>query len=200
LPRGGKIRRRLARDIVGLLKLAVLTLQHLQLGGDLRRHAGRTTAVALGLLEPFIERLPGAPGLGRDRDDRRPTLPMLALVIENHTNRAIAHLGRKLVRRLACHRSTFSGVGANDKPGAVQVETVVEKRMSTPVGPASIAKTSCGDIFERLNGAASTGDGIAAAAPMKVPIRNDSRDGRRVGFIVLLPADIRSSSGHDFAE
>ena len=34
-------------------------------------------------------------------------------------NRAFAHLSRKLVRRLARHRSTFSGVGASDKPGAV---------------------------------------------------------------------------------
>jgi transposase InsO family protein len=43
-------------------------------------------------------------------------------VIQNHPNRAIAHLGRKLVRCLACHRSTFSGVGASDKPGAVQTK------------------------------------------------------------------------------
>ena len=33
--------------------------------------------------------------------------------------RARPDLGRKLVRRLACHGSTFSGVGASGKPGAV---------------------------------------------------------------------------------
>jgi hypothetical protein len=41
-------------------------------------------------------------------------------VIQNHSHRAGAHLGRELVGRLACHGSTFSGVEASDKPGAVQ--------------------------------------------------------------------------------
>src|ERR1700684_4647324 len=45
---------------------------------------------------------------------------MLAFVIQNHSHRAGAHLGRELVGRLACHGSTFSGVGASDQPGAVQ--------------------------------------------------------------------------------
>ncbi|MGA7612189.1 MAG: hypothetical protein WCF49_18635, partial [Xanthobacteraceae bacterium] len=40
-------------------------------------------------------------------------------MIENHPHRAGADLGRKLVRRPACHGSTFSGVGASGKPGAV---------------------------------------------------------------------------------
>ncbi|MEG3169651.1 hypothetical protein U1737_15775, partial [Sphingomonas sp. LB3N6] len=38
----------------------------------------------------------------------------------NHPYRPLADFGRKLVRRLARHGSTFSGVGASDKPGAVQ--------------------------------------------------------------------------------
>ncbi|MDB5711777.1 MAG: hypothetical protein JWL96_3847, partial [Sphingomonas bacterium] len=42
------------------------------------------------------------------------------LVVENHPYRAIADLRRKLVRRLAHIGSTFSGVGASGKPGAVQ--------------------------------------------------------------------------------
>jgi hypothetical protein len=41
-------------------------------------------------------------------------------VVQQHPNRAGPHLRRKLVRRLARHGSTFSGVGASDKPGAVQ--------------------------------------------------------------------------------
>src|SRR6202789_2818111 len=45
---------------------------------------------------------------------------MLAFVIQNHSHRAGADLGRELVGRLACHGSTFSGVGASDQPGAVQ--------------------------------------------------------------------------------
>ncbi len=41
------------------------------------------------------------------------------LVIQNQPHRAGADLGRKLVRRLACHGSTFSRVGASEQPGAV---------------------------------------------------------------------------------
>jgi len=41
-------------------------------------------------------------------------------MLQHHPHRPLANLRRKLVRRLARHRSTFSGVGASDKPGAVQ--------------------------------------------------------------------------------
>src|SRR3954467_12217553 len=109
----------LAQDLVGLPQLPVLPLQGLQPGGHLGRHTGRTSAVTLRLLQPFIERLPGAADFGGNRDDRRPSRRVLALMIQHQPNRAFTHLGRKLVRRLACHRSTFSGVGASDKPGAV---------------------------------------------------------------------------------
>ncbi|MFA5969340.1 MAG: hypothetical protein WC816_08895, partial [Sphingomonas sp.] len=44
------------------------------------------------------------------------------LVIHHHPHRPCTDLRRKLVRRLACHGSTFSGVEASDKPGAVQRE------------------------------------------------------------------------------
>ncbi|MBY8829930.1 hypothetical protein, partial [Hephaestia mangrovi] len=46
------------------------------------------------------------------------------LVIENHPHRTIADLRRKLVRRLAHTGSTFSGVGASGKPGAVHIDVV----------------------------------------------------------------------------
>src|SRR6202035_4557049 len=46
---------------------------------------------------------------------------MILLVLENQPNRARAHFRRKSVRCLACHRSTFSRLGASGKPGAVQV-------------------------------------------------------------------------------
>src|SRR6476619_2550210 len=78
----GKIRRRLAQDIVGLPKFPVLPLQGLQLGRHLSRHPRRTAVVALSLFEPFIEGLPGAANFGRDRDDCCPTRRMLALVIQ----------------------------------------------------------------------------------------------------------------------
>ncbi|MGN6095643.1 MAG: hypothetical protein ACTHP8_05340, partial [Bosea sp. (in: a-proteobacteria)] len=50
---------------------------------------------------------------------------MRALVIQHHPHRAGPHLRRKLVCRLARHGSTFSGVGASDKPGAVQRSLVI---------------------------------------------------------------------------
>src|SRR6202166_389548 len=78
------------------------------------------TTVALGLLHPLMQRLRRAADLGGDRRDRRPARGMLAFVIQNHSHRAGADLGRELVGRLACHGSTFSGVGASDQPRAVQ--------------------------------------------------------------------------------
>jgi hypothetical protein len=44
---------------------------------------------------------------------------VLAGVIQNHHNRAVPDLRRKTVRRLACHGSILSGVGASGKLGAV---------------------------------------------------------------------------------
>ena len=45
---------------------------------------------------------------------------MILLVIQDHPYRTHADLRRVLVRRLAHTGSTFSGVGASGKPGAVQ--------------------------------------------------------------------------------
>jgi hypothetical protein len=59
---------------------------------------------------------------------------MILLVLENQPNRARAHFRRKSVRCLACHRSTFSRLGASGKPGAGQ-----PRKPSTirPVAPFS---------------------------------------------------------------
>lgn len=65
-----------------------------------------------------------AADLGRDRRDRRPSRGVLAFVIQHDPNRAVANLRRKLVGRLACHGSTFSGVGASDQPGRGSVDIV----------------------------------------------------------------------------
>src|ERR1700733_7303235 len=116
----GKIRARLAQDLVGLPKLAVLAFQSLQLCRHIRGNTGARTTVALSLLHPLMQRMPRTADLGGDRRDRRPARGMLAFVIQNHSHRAGADLGRELVGRLACHGSTFSGVGASDQPGAVQ--------------------------------------------------------------------------------
>src|SRR5450759_2892706 len=45
---------------------------------------------------------------------------MLALMVQNHPHRTGPDLRREFVRRLACHGSTFSRVGASGNPGAVQ--------------------------------------------------------------------------------
>src|SRR5271170_6619832 len=52
----------------------------------------------------------------------RTPLSRSAFFIQNHSHRAGADLRRELVGRLACHGSTFSGVGASDQPGAVHIE------------------------------------------------------------------------------
>jgi hypothetical protein len=108
MPPGGgihtiKIRARLAQDLVGLPKLAGLAFQSLQLCRHIRGNTGAHTTVALGLLHPLMQRLRRAADLGGDRRDRRPARGMLAFVIQNHSHRAGADLGRELVGRLACH-------------------------------------------------------------------------------------------------
>jgi hypothetical protein len=45
-------------------------------------------------------------------------------VIQHHSHRGFAHLGRMLVRCLANGGSIFSGVEASGKPGAVQIGIV----------------------------------------------------------------------------
>src|SRR5262245_217449 len=70
-----------------------------------------------------MKRLRCAADLGRNRGHRSPARMVLAGVIQNHPNRAVPDLRRKLVRRLACHGSILSGVGASGKPGAVHYPT-----------------------------------------------------------------------------
>src|SRR3546814_4147744 len=91
----------------------------LELVGDFGRNAGTLAAVHLGLLHP-VKRLRHAANLLRDRHHRRPSRGMISLVVENHPYRGLADFRHKLVRCLAYTGSTFSGVGASDKPGAVQ--------------------------------------------------------------------------------
>src|SRR5512143_3568468 len=80
----GKIRARLAQDLIGLAKLPVLPLKRLELGSQVARQA---RLAALGLLHPFVQRLRRAAYLARYRDDRRPPRRMLMLVIHYHPHR-----------------------------------------------------------------------------------------------------------------
>jgi hypothetical protein len=65
----GKIRARLAQDLIGLAKLPVLPLEGLEPGCHIARQARFVPAVALGLLHPLIKRLRRAPNLVCYRDD-----------------------------------------------------------------------------------------------------------------------------------
>ena len=77
---------------------------------------------------------------------------MLAFVIQNQPHRTGADLGRELVCRLACHGSTFSGVGASDQPGAVHRKL----RRGFGVGVSSairwIARAKIGELAPRPQG------------------------------------------------
>src|SRR6202035_4146480 len=123
----GKISASLTQDLVGLTEPAVLSLQGLELGGHVRGQARLAPAVSLGPANPLMQRLRRAADLRGNRSHRRPPRGMILLVLENQPNRARAHFGRKSVRCLACHRSTFSRLGASGKFGAVH-----------PVGQAGI--------------------------------------------------------------
>ena len=85
-----------------------------------RRRPGPCPLSRSAFFDPVVQRLRRAADLRRNRHDRRPLRGMIALVIDHHPHRALAHLRRKLVRRLACHGSILSRVGASGKPGAVQ--------------------------------------------------------------------------------
>ena len=126
MPPGGgihaiKISASLTQDLVGLTEPAVLSLQGLELGGHVRGQARLAPAVSLGPANPLMQRLRRAADLRGNRSHRRPPRGMILLVLENQPNRKRAHFRRKSVRCLACHRSTFSRLGASGKPGAVHV-------------------------------------------------------------------------------
>src|SRR6202042_692024 len=123
MPPGGgihaiKISANLTQDLVGLTEPAVLSLQGLELGGHVRGQARLAPAVSLGPANPLMQRLRRAADLRGNRSHRRPPRGMILLVLETQPNRKRAHFRRKSVRCLACHRSTFSRLGASGKPGA----------------------------------------------------------------------------------
>src|SRR3954451_19051665 len=88
----GKIRARLAQDLVGLTQLAVLALQRLQLLGYFGRNAGTLAAVDRRLLHPLVQRLRRTADLLRNRHNRRPARGVLSGVIQHHSDRPLATL------------------------------------------------------------------------------------------------------------
>jgi hypothetical protein len=144
MPSGGgihaiKISASLTQDLVGLTELAVLSLQGLELGGHVRGQARLAPAVSLGPANPLMQRLRRAADLRGNRSHRRPPRGMILLVLENQPNRKRAHFRRKSVRCLACHRSTFSRLGASGKPGAVQ--STFEDNANTVFGTTNLLTT-----------------------------------------------------------
>src|ERR1700756_439563 len=118
----GKICRRLPQDLVRLAQLTVLTLERLD---PLALFCCRTrpkTLVTFGLPHPVAQCLARAADLLGNRVDRRPLRGVLALVVQDHPNRAGTDL-RGIWRNSLCHRSILSRVGASDKPGAVHYLT-----------------------------------------------------------------------------
>src|SRR5664279_2991043 len=97
---------------------------------------------------------------------------MFALMIQNHPHRTGPDLRREFVRRLACHGSTFSRVGASGNPGAVQylfqsVSTVTTTTPSILTRKAIVGSSDVGaNSTARSNAATSVcnaGLGVSVA-------------------------------------
>jgi hypothetical protein len=82
----------------------------------------------------------------------RPARRVLAHVNQNHPNRPRPDLGRKFVRRLACHGSTFSRVGASGNPAAVHPPSPRNERPRCHSGesrPSPSYVTTSPDLIRR---------------------------------------------------
>src|SRR5262249_19765706 len=109
--------------------LTVLALQRLDAFALVRRRARPDALVTLGLPHPVAQSLARAANLLGYRVDRRPLRGMLALVVQNHPNRAGTNLSGIRGNSL-CHGSILSGVGASGKPGAVHIlHDVLSKKL-----------------------------------------------------------------------
>jgi hypothetical protein len=109
-------------------------------------------------------------------------------VIQDHPHRAGSDLGRKLVRRLACHGSTFSGVGASDKPGAVHplINNHFGRRALLRGRLRLHAINATALIEETVTTAALSARGVAGhrsfAGRLNKPARTNSRQPRSMNF------------------
>ena len=129
----GEICAGLAQDLVGLAQLAVLALQGVQLGGHVGGDAGAVAAVGLRLLDPLVQRLRRTADPGRDREDRLPARWVIALTLQQEPHCARPDLGTAIAGGLVRGAPTFSGMGAFDKPGAVQARrTALSRRRTSP--------------------------------------------------------------------
>lgn len=121
-----------AQDLVGLTQFADLVLQRLHLVGHLSRDTAALAAVDLGLLHPLMQRLRNAADLLGNRYHGRPPGRVIPLVIKNHPHQSLADFECKRVGRLASYGSTFLGVGASDKLGAVHLGLPIRTATKRP--------------------------------------------------------------------
>src|SRR3954470_23643860 len=113
-------------------EFAVLPLQRLDPLALVRGRPGPHALVAFSLAYPVPERLARAADLGRNRADRRMLRVVLALVLQHHPNRALAHLRGEEWGSLR-HGSILARVGASGKPEAVQ--SVLQPTPAFATGP-----------------------------------------------------------------
>src|SRR5690606_22047093 len=113
----GKIRRRLAQNLVRLAQLAILALELFQSLQVRRGRPGTNAAITLGLSNPTPQGFGRTTDLAGNRADRSPLRVVVPLVLQHHPNRSFLYFGGKL--RLS-HGSILSREGASGKAGAVQ--------------------------------------------------------------------------------
>src|SRR5690606_10502572 len=113
----GKIRGRLAQDLVGLAQLTHLTFQRLDPLAFAAGMAFTLASIALGLAYPTAQCFGGTTDLGRTRANRCRVRLVVAVIRQYRSNRSLADFRGVLRRRL--HGSIVSRVGASGKAVAV---------------------------------------------------------------------------------
>jgi very-short-patch-repair endonuclease len=93
-------------------------------------------------------------------------------VINHQPHRTRTDLRRKLDRCLACHRSTFSRVGASDKPGAVHFATLWRESAALTFAHNETAQPAA----STEEGTFETDDG-SDSVPVYVPVEEPSEEG-----------------------
>src|SRR5690606_42117831 len=124
----GKIRGRLAQDLVGLAQLTHLTFQRLDPPALAAGLAFTFASTPLGLAYPTAQCFGGTTDLGRNRANRCPFRLVVALMFQYQSNRSLADFRGVLRRRL--HGSILSRVGASGKAGAVHLYGFTQQQLA----------------------------------------------------------------------
>ena len=114
----GKIRGGFAENLIGLLQLAVLTLQGLDPLAFSSGRAFPTSRITFGLTDPATQRLRCSADLGGNGADSRPLRGVVGLVVEDHADGPLTDL--RGISLGSVHGSILSRFGASGNPGTVQ--------------------------------------------------------------------------------